>query len=138
MRAARFVLPLVLVSAGFLAYVFGVSLLAEGESVRQTQVALMIYARTILVKGLVPQTLLALALLPACRRVLPGPDLPAVVASALAAALAVAALLLPLDLPMLPAVRYTGVWNFTATVLELTAAVAAAVLLSRWLIPKRG
>jgi hypothetical protein len=117
----RILLPFVLLAGGFLAYVFAFALLAAGESVRETQTALMIYARTVLIKGLLPQLLLTLALLALALRFFRGRTTLAVIACALVAGLGVAAALLPLDLPRLPAVKYKGAWNFTATVLEMTA-----------------
>jgi hypothetical protein len=130
-----------LLCVGFLAVVYAVSLqavaAAEPESVRQVQLGLVIYARVVLLKGLLPQLLLALGLFALLDRafalgargslaVAAG-----VVVAAAAASLVVAPTLLRLELPALPPVRYRGPWNFLRTCAEMTAAVAVAALIPR-------
>jgi hypothetical protein len=134
-----------LLAVGFLGLVYAVSVLArarsEPASVRGMQTALVIYARVVLVKGLLPQLLLTLALWPALDRLLSlrrrgRLGVVAGVASAAAlAALVVAPTLLTAALPGLPAVRFQGPVNFVETVVEMTLAVASACLVPRLLLP---
>jgi hypothetical protein len=135
-----------LLCVGFLALVYAASLAAvarsEPEAVRQTQLSLVIYARVVLVKGLLPQLLVTLGLFAlldrACalsargrRGVVAG-----VVGAAAAASLLVAPTLLPLALPALPSVSYRGPGNFLRTCAEMTAAVALAALVPRLLLAR--
>jgi hypothetical protein len=134
-----------LLTFGFLGMVYVATLLAQARSdpasVREMQVALVIYARVVLVKGLLPQLLIALALWPALDRLFSfgsrgrWGEVLGLSGSALLAALIVAPTLLPLDLDLLPAVKFRSAGNFVVSVLEMTAAVAAATLLPRWILP---
>lgn len=132
-------LSFALLTAGFLGGVFLATFWIDPESTRKTQIALAIYARVVLVKGLLPQLALALVLGAALDRAprLAGGGvgrkaLRALLAAGLSA-LAVAPTLMPLDLPTLPAVKFRGPGNFAASVLEMTAAVATALLLAEFL-----
>jgi uncharacterized membrane protein len=140
----RPLLSALLLCAGFLAFVALASLRIEPDAVREGQVALVIYARVVLVKGLLPQLALALLLGPAIARIpaLAGargaPSAARAILAAGVAALVVAATLMPLDLPSLPAVKFRGPGNFVATALEMTGAVAAALWIpERWLARRR-
>ena len=134
-----------LLTFGFLALMYVVNRLAQAQTdpatVRQTQLALVIYARVVLLKGLLPQLAIALALWPVLDRLFAFQRrgrmglVAGLTLSALLAALIVAPTLLPLNLDSLPAVKFRSVGNFVASVLEMTAAVATATLLPRLLLP---
>lgn len=130
---------------GFLAVVYAGALSLElrggSESVGEAQSALVIYARMVLLKGLLPQLLLALLLWSVLdrrfgfrRRGRLGLALGVTLCALLAGAV-VAPLLLPLHLPPLARVKFTGPGNVVATVLEMTAAVASALLLPQLVLP---
>jgi len=138
----RALLSALLLTAGFLGSVFLATLWIDPASTRETQIALAIYARVVLVKGLLPQLALALLLGAVLGRVprLAGRGGRALLRAALAAGLAalvVAPTLMPLDLPTLPAVKFRGPGNFAATVLEMSAAVALALVLPEWWLGRR-
>lgn len=131
-----------LLAAGFLAYVYLASLVAAGHleqaETARTQRALVMYARVVLVKGLLPQLWIALALWPVLGRALArrlrgrAGEALGLLACATLAGLVVLPTLLVADLPGLPAVRFRDLGNAAATLAETTAAVAAALWLARW------
>lgn len=128
---------------GFAVFLAVGARLAGGEAAAalQTRRSLVVYGAVVLLKGLLPQLLLTFVLyrVAAPRLGLErtrGRIAAGVVACAAVAALAVAGLLMPLALPgWTAAVVYRDAGNFLATVVELTAAVALAALLPRWLLP---
>jgi len=130
-----------LLAAGFLFYVYLASLVAAGHledpQTARTQHALVIYARVMLVKGLLPQLWIALALWPVLgRRLLRrlggrlGEGVGLLACAALAGLVVLPTLLLA-DLPGLPAVRFRDLGNALATLAETSAAVVAALWLAR-------
>jgi hypothetical protein len=134
-----------LLSAGFLATVYVAALLAvagAGEgSVRSTQAALVLYARVVLAKGLLPHvvlTVLGAALLE--RRKGGGVRGARLSAAGLVGVAALASLLaaasLTADLPGLPPVKFAGAASFLRTCAELTAATSVAALLSRLVLAR--
>jgi hypothetical protein len=114
---------------------------ADAAAEREMRIALTIYAGVVLAKGLLPQLWIALALGSLferrfAARVQTRRALAVVLAvAALAAGLLVAPTLLPASLPGLPPVVFAGPGNFALTVLQMSAAVAAAALLPRLAIP---
>jgi hypothetical protein len=105
--------------------------------------ALRIYATLVLLKGLLPQLLLALLLWPVLDRLLSLRDrgrkgvAAGLVACAALAAAVVAPTLLTSSLLGLPPVKFRDAWNFVQTFLEMTIGVSAALLLPR-LLGRRG
>lgn len=134
-----------LLAIGFLAVIGLGYAIARGhaDSVQALQAALLVYARVVMAKGLLPALLLGLALWPLLdargffsRRGPRGVLLGLVLAAALAST-AVSAALLPLALPGLPSVVFTGAGNFARTCVEMTIAVALAAAIPRWLLSRR-
>lgn len=133
-----------LLAGGFLGYVYLASRVAQrnldSDSVQTMQTAFVIYARTVLVKGLLPQLLLSLGLFRVLdfffsirgrgrTRLILG-----LVVSALVAAVIIAPTLMVANFPHLPAVKFRDTTNFVVTCLEMTAAVSAATIVSKvWL-----
>ena len=132
-----------LLAGGFLLFAYAAARLAGGAGA-EARTALAIWAQVVLVKGLLPQLWLCLALWPVCDRLL---GLRARGRVGLAAGLAIAALvagvpvaawLLTLELPRLPAVVFRGPGNFAATVLEMSVPVWLAGLLPALVLRARG
>ncbi len=141
-----------LLSLGFLGYVYLASVVAshnlvEAQAIGRMQEVLVVYARTLLVKGLLPQLAIALLLWVPLDRLLssrlissraPGGLSKLIlivgifVCAAVGNAIVVPTLLL-VEHPGMPAVKFTGTWNVVRTFLEMTSAVAAAALLPRLL-----
>ncbi|MGH0030717.1 MAG: hypothetical protein ACQGVC_13060 [Myxococcota bacterium] len=126
----------------FAGYVAVVARLAPGdaETVERTRQGLALYAGIVLLKGLLPQLVATFVLYAVLAPRLDfersrGRVVLGVVGCAAAAGLLAAGLLLPLELPGLPSVRYRGVGNFAATALELTAGVSLACLAARFAVP---
>jgi hypothetical protein len=147
LRAAAWVASAAaLLTLGFLAWVqLGAAIAtdhAEPDAVQQMHAAFAVYARVVLVKGLLPALLLALAFWPLLDRVgrfsrrgRLGLALGLALAATLAS-VAIAAALMPLAAPGLPSVTYTGTGNFVRTCMEM----AGAVMLAAWIprnMPKR-
>lgn len=129
-----------LLAGGFVLYLmfaFAIERPVDPEAARELRTALSIYGRLVLVRGLLPQLFVALALGSLLERQFPAParsrtGLAVLFAlSALFAGLLVVPTLLPADLPGLPRVVFTGPLNFARTWLEMSAAVTAALLLPR-------
>lgn len=135
-------LAAVLLTTAFLAYVaLAAQLVAgDGATVRRTQGALILYARVVLAKGLLPQLAIVLALWPLADRWL---DLESrgargVVAGLLGLSAVGAVAVLPIlatEWPGLPAVKLSGVLQALRTVAEMTAGVAAAALVPKLALP---
>jgi hypothetical protein len=129
-----------LLVVGFFALVWASGRLAESE---ETLRALTVWARVVLVKGLLPQLWLSLVLWPLLRR-LPGlsgagvREALAIALGVLLAGVLVASLLMTRPAPGYPAVVFRGPGNFVATVLEMSVAVATAIGLPRWWLARRG
>jgi hypothetical protein len=124
-----------LLAGGFLLFAFALARIAAGDD-GEARAALAVWAQIVLVKGLLPQLWLCLGLWALFARPL---GLPArgrlgsaagLAVAALVAGLPVAAWLLPLDLPNLPAVVFRGPANFAATVVEMSVPVWLAGLLA--------
>jgi hypothetical protein len=136
----RAVAATLLLAGGFAAYlalVYVIERPADAVAARELRLALAIYGRVVLVKGLWPQLWIALALagllarrFPSRAGTLSGQALLLAAAAGLAGLL-VAPTLLPADLPRLPPVVFSGPGNFALTWLEMSAAVAAAAWLPR-------
>jgi type II secretory pathway component PulC len=133
-----------LLSLGFVAVVaIGARIAAgQGASMQQTLLAFAVYTKVVLFKGLLPALFVALALWAWLDR---GGRLArrgwrwSAVGLALAATLgsvAAAAGLMPLAIPGLPPVRYTGTANFVRTCAEMAVPVALAAWLPRTLLPR--
>jgi hypothetical protein len=131
----------VLLSAGFLGSVHAGTAIAlahaKPEALLQVQTAFVVYARVVLVKGLLPALLVALLLWPLLDRGgrfsgrgRAGLALGLAIAAMLAS-VAIAAALLPLTLPGLPPVTFTGALNFARTCAEMTGAVMLAAWIPR-------
>jgi general secretion pathway protein C len=137
----------VLLTAGFLAWLL-ISAYLAGRSLdpaetARLQLALVLYARVVLFKGLLPQLVLAFALWPLAERVFAlerrgwlGAAAGMIAASAVAS-VAIAGLLLPSNAWGLAAVRYPGLARYVQTCAEMTAAAAAALMVSSWLLRSR-
>lgn len=131
----------------FLGYVYVASLVAGSrapeEDVRKLQTALALYARIVLLKGLLPATAISFLLWLGIDRLMPlrkrsiGVRLLVTAGCTGLASLAVAATLMPNPWLELPAVRFTGVSNFVATTLQLAGGIGAAMIVSRVLIDRR-
>jgi hypothetical protein len=130
-----------LLSAGFLLFAFALARLTGADT--EARAALALWTQIVLVKGLLPQLWLCLALFAIADRRL---GLRARGGSGLAAGLAVAALLagipvaawlLTLDLPQLPAVVFRDAANFAATVVEMSVPVWLAGWLSARVVGAR-
>jgi hypothetical protein len=121
-----------LLAAGFLLFAAGLARLGGGDV--EARAALAIWAQIVLVKGLLPQSWLCLALWALFHaRVAPRARgrlglVAGLAVSAVLAGIPVAAGLLPLELPNLPAVVFRGPANFAATVLEMSVPVWIAAL----------
>ena len=129
----------VLLSCGFLFFVFLASRLASGDAdaVDETRRALVVYARIVWLKGLLPQLAVCLLLFLAAERPfrLSASGRPRVGAALFGCALLAGAVALPLltvDAPGWPGVVFQGPGNVVATLLEMSAAVTAAAWLARW------
>jgi hypothetical protein len=135
-----------LVVAGLLFYLqlaFRLERPADPESARELRNALALYGRVVLWKGLLPQLWIALGVglwlerrFPALARSRGG-RAGALAAAALGAGLLVLSTLLRSELGGLPRVVFRGPGNFAATLLQTSAAVTAALLLSRALLGRR-
>lgn len=136
-----------LLTTGFLAYVVVAARIAiagaEADAVRSTQMAFFVYAKLVLAKGLLPQLLLTFGIWGLADHFLAlgargkiRLSLAIVGASALAAAVVIPTMLTA-DIMDLPAVKFRDAWNLVQTFSEMTVAVAASVLLTRW-IGRRG
>lgn len=124
---------------GFAALVLGMFLLggltagAEAQTLADRLMA-AIYFRVVFFKGLLPELLLALALWPAVRRLLPGVEgglarrAGGLALAALAAHAVVAPLLLGVDWPGWPALQMPGLAYQLGTALTSVAGVVAAAL----------
>ena len=149
-RRALLWLPLaaLLLALGFIAWLALASHIAgrslDPAATARMQTAFVVYARVTLFKGLLPALALALALWPLFERAF-GLDRRGALARALGivcasavASTAVAALLLPSPLwGFASVVRYAGVGHLAQTCAEMTAGVAAALLVSRWWLRSR-
>jgi general secretion pathway protein C len=137
-----------LLAFGFLAWlVVGAQIAGRSlgpAETAQLRTAFVLYARFVLFKGLLPALALAVALFPLVERmfalerrgVLAG-ALGIVAASAVASA-AVAGLVLPSNLwGDFSVARYAGALHFAETCAEMTAGVAAALVVARWLVRSR-
>ena len=132
----------------FLGYVYLASLVAGAraaeDDVRRLQTALALYARIVLLKGLLPATAISFLLWIGIDRLTAAASrgllLRALVIAGCTtvAAVAVAATLMPSAWLELPAVHYTGTGNFIATTLQLAAGIAAAMVVSREAIDRIG
>ncbi len=132
-----------LLTLGFLAWVYISFRLAtsgaDEASIQSTRTALGVYARLVLLKGLLPQLLLALLAWPVLDRLFSLRDRgrKSVAAGLLACAALAAAVVIPTLLTSslldLPAVKFKDAWNFVQTYLEMTIGVSAALLLPRLL-----
>jgi hypothetical protein len=131
---------LVGVFALYLVLVFAVQRPADPGEARDLRTALSIYGRVVLVKGLLPQLWVALALAGLLERRAPGLARTRARTAALylacsaLAALGIASTLLRADIPGSPRVVFTGPLNFARTWLEMSAAAAAAMWVSRVLL----
>jgi hypothetical protein len=110
----------------------------------QLQTAFVLYARFVLFKGLLPALALALALFPLLERVFALERRGAwasalvIVAASAVASTAVAGLVLPSNLwGDFSVARYAGARHFAETCAEMTAGVAAALVVARWLVHSR-
>lgn len=135
-----------LLAVGFLFWVnLGSSIAlvrAKPEAGFQVRTAFEVYARVVLLKGLLPALLLALALWPLLdwrgrfsRRGRLGFALGLALAATLAS-VAVAAAFLPVPALGLPAVKYTGTVNFLLTCIEMAGAVTLAAWIPRSVRPR--
>ncbi len=132
-----------LLCAGFLALLAVGALMVRSQdpdAARQLPMALAIYARVVLLKGLLPAVAMTFLLWPLIERVFSlarrgrvALALGVFTAAAIAST-AVAGLLLPSGLWGTDSVRYAGIANFLQSCAEMTAGVGAAVLISRWLV----
>jgi hypothetical protein len=129
----------ILLAAGFLTTVHAGAAIAlarlEPGAAVSVETAFAVYARVVLVKGLLPALLLALAIWPLLDR---GGRFSGrgrwrlalgLAIAATHASMATAAARLPLALPGLPPVRFTGSMNFARTCAEM----AGAVMLAAWI-----
>jgi type II secretory pathway component PulC len=132
-----------LLAFGFLAWLGVASYLAgrslDPAEIGRMQTAFVLYARFTLFKGLLPALALAYALWPLLERAFGlarrGGLASAlgIIAASAAASTAVAALLLPSDLwGFASVVRHAGSAQLAQTCAEMTAGVAAALLVARW------
>jgi hypothetical protein len=127
----------------YLLAVFALQRPADPEAARELRTALSVYGRLLLVRGLLPQLWIALALAGWLERRVPrlagGRARHAALFGACAglAGLLVASLLLPARVPGAPHVVFTGPLNFARTWLEMSAAVTAAMWLARALSSAR-
>jgi hypothetical protein len=136
-----------LLFAGFGAVVLGLYWLgiATGSFRADTAhlIAATTYFRVVFVKGLLPQLVVALALWPLLRRLLPGVERnTARVAAGLAlvgllAYAVVAPLLLTAHLPGWPALQMKSTYHHVGTATLSVAAVVAAGLAGRWVAYRR-
>lgn len=145
LRAAAWLLCAVaLLTAGLFYWLHLGALIATAHAApgaaSRVQTAFSVYAQVVLAKGLLPALVLTLALGSLfdwrgrlARRGRLGVPLGLAIAATLAS-IAVAALLLPLALPGLPSVVFTGTGNFVRTCAEMAAAVMLAAWMSRTLI----
>jgi len=107
------------------------------------QTAFVLYAKFVLFKGLLPALALTLALFPlierafALRRRGAFAGALGIVAASAIASTAVAGLVLPSNLWGFSVARYTGPLHFAQICAEMTAGVAAALVVARWLMPSR-
>lgn len=132
-----------LLAAGFLGYVALAAAIAthdaDPRTVGLTQRAFVVYARTLLVKGLLPQlggtlVLFALVRRGSWSRGALRSGLSPVLSLGLCGALAnvlVVSLLLGVDHPGMPAVKFVDALNRLRTGLEMTGAVVVAVVVAR-------
>lgn len=125
----------------YVAFAYRIGRPDEAAAARELRGALTVYAEFVLYKGLLPQLLVTLTLYPLLDRIF---DLKirgrlaiaaGVASCAALAGLLVATTLMRTEIFDLPAAVYTGPANFTLTVLQLTAAVTAAMLIPRFLLP---
>jgi hypothetical protein len=134
-----------LLTVGFLLFVYAATLLAQTQldegSAGTMQIGLSIYARVVLLKGLLPQLLLALLLWPLLDRIFSlqrwgkrGLVLGLAASAALALFFVIPGLLM-LDFKELPAVKFRSSANLIVSALEMTAAVTVALLLPRRWLP---
>lgn len=136
-----------LLAGGFALYLVFVYALerpaADPDAALEMRQALEIYGRLVTLRGLLPQLWLTLPLAALLERRVPslvrrrGGVALALSIAAGVAGLLVASTLLPMQLPGAPRVKFSGAWNFVATWLEMSAAVTAAALAARWLLPPR-
>jgi type II secretion system protein C len=134
-----------LLSLGFLAVVaLGAVIAARGDPAHasQTLVAFGIYLKVVLAKGLLPALLVALALWAWLDR---GGRLArrgwrwsalGLLAAATLGSVAAAAGLMPLPVPGLPPVRFTGTANFLRTCAEMAVPVAIAAWIPQTILPR--
>ena len=134
-----------LLCVGVIGSMYAAIRLARGDpdALRKTQFALVVYTQVVLLKGLLPQLLLAWAVWPLVERSFSlrsrGRRAVALglVAAAALASLPAAALLLPAPLFGLSPVRYSGALNLLETCAEMTLAVALALAIPRLLVAPR-
>jgi hypothetical protein len=136
---------LLLLSLGFVTVVaLAAVVAARGDPAHAPQalVAFGVYAKVVLAKGLLPALAIALALWAWLDR---GGRLAqrgwrvralGLLAAATLGSVAAAGLLLPLSIPGLPPVRFTGAANFVRTCLEMAVPVALAAWLPQWILPR--
>jgi hypothetical protein len=129
-----------LLAGGFALYlllVYALERPPEPEAARELRTALSVYGRVVLVKGVLPQLWIALALASWLEQ--RAPDLARsrarraglFGACAGLAGLLIASTLLRADIPGSPRVVFSGPLNFVRAWLEMTAAVSAAMWLPR-------
>jgi hypothetical protein len=132
-----------LLAGGFALYLllaFAIERPADATAARELRAALAIYGKVVLLKGLLPQLWIALALAGLLERGFLRARSRAGLAVLLAvsaglAGLPVAAILLRANLPWLPRVVFSGPANFALTWLQMSAAVVAAALFPRLVWP---
>lgn len=136
-----------LLAFGFVAGILSLALIAGlrgGDEVRNTQTALLLYARIVLPKVLLPHALLTFAAYGLVERARALDPLgvwarrAVFVGIALALAAVLTAYWLPSDAFDLPRIKTRGPANFVATAGEIAAATTAAALIARWLLDRRG
>jgi hypothetical protein len=121
----------------YLLFVFFVQRPADPVAADELRMALTLYGRLVLVKGVLPQLWIALALATLLERRAPalghGRARRAALfgACAAVAGLLIASTLLRADIPGSPRVVFTGPLNFVRTWLEMSVAVTAAMWLPR-------
>jgi len=131
-------------TVGLLVLVYGLTVIvastADPARVRDTQLALVLYARIILIKAVWPHWLGMGALFAAIEHRTPvgrastSQKVGVLVALGLAIAALVSVVSLPSEVAGLPRVTISGPRNFAATCIELTLASLTALLLATWAI----
>ncbi|HEX5068496.1 MAG TPA: hypothetical protein VFY49_20415 [Myxococcota bacterium] len=121
----------------YLLFVYALQRPEDPEAARELRTALSVYGRVVLVKGVLPQLWIALALAGLLERRAPrlassrARRAGLFAACAGIAGLLIASTLLRAQIPGSPRVVFSGPLNFARTWLEMTTAVAAAMWLPR-------